>query len=556
MTGAAEALAEGAAALENGDWEAARAAFTAALAQQSSASALIGLADASWWLGDMAGTIDNLERAYATARRAGDHRAAAEAAIRLSEHYAAHLGHPSAAGWLARAERLADDHGLAEFQGQLLVGRANFAEDPELGEELARSALDLARASADADLELLALSTVGALLVEQGRVAAGIALLDEAMAGFRGGEPSHLDTFVLTVCISMTSCARCADFERALLWVRAAEKFAQRYGCPFLYAECRTLSARLHFAVGQWDRAEETAVTAIELSRGSVPVYFASAMATLAELRVAQGRWEEAQRLLSGLEGHPPVVPVSAQLALVRGEPALAAEMISGHLDSRRPTPLEGAQLKELLGEAELAVGHADAAATLGAELVTSGRGLGCRIIEARGERLVGRALGDADPVTARRHLDRALNLVVELGMPYEAARTRLALAEVVRAAAPAVASAEARAALTEFDRLGATAGANAAGALLRGLGLRTPSRPAEAGRVAGTGTPALSRRETEVLALVAEGLSNPEIAARLFLSRKTVEHHVANVLAKLGLRNRAEAAAHVIRMGWNSAQE
>ena len=103
------------------------------------------------------------------------------------------------------------------------------------------------------------------------------------------------------------------------------------------------------------------------------------------------------------------------------------------------------------------------------------------------------------------------------------------------------MAGAEARAALSVFEDLGAGRDADAAAALMRDLGVKAArTGPKNVGR--------LTKREQEVLALLGEGLSNPEIAERLFLSRKTVEHHVARILSKLGLRGRAEAAALAAR--------
>jgi DNA-binding NarL/FixJ family response regulator len=119
--------------------------------------------------------------------------------------------------------------------------------------------------------------------------------------------------------------------------------------------------------------------------------------------------------------------------------------------------------------------------------------------------------------------------------MPYETARTRLILAGAVRTSEPEVAQIEARDALRTFEDLGAGRDADEAAALLRDLGGR-------ARRAGSKGLGTLTKRESEVLDLLAEGMSNPEIAQRLFLSRKTVEHHVASILSKLGAKNRAEA--------------
>jgi DNA-binding NarL/FixJ family response regulator len=93
---------------------------------------------------------------------------------------------------------------------------------------------------------------------------------------------------------------------------------------------------------------------------------------------------------------------------------------------------------------------------------------------------------------------------------------------------------------LAAFERLGAAGDADAADALLRSLGVTGRTGPKRAGQ--------LTRREQEVLRLVGLGLSNPEIAQRLFISRKTAAHHVSNVLAKLGVRNRAGAIAYATR--------
>lgn len=126
------------------------------------------------------------------------------------------------------------------------------------------------------------------------------------------------------------------------------------------------------------------------------------------------------------------------------------------------------------------------------------------------------------------------------LGMPYDAARCRLARATLAGVAAD-VATADARSALETFDRLGARGDADAAAALLRSLGVRAVRRGPNA-------VNSLTGREREVLSLLGEGLSNRDLAERLFIAPKTVEHHVGRILAKLNLSRRGEAAAYAAR--------
>ena len=95
--------------------------------------------------------------------------------------------------------------------------------------------------------------------------------------------------------------------------------------------------------------------------------------------------------------------------------------------------------------------------------------------------------------------------------------------------------------AFSELESLGARREADEASALLRGRsGVKTRSGPRAAD--------ALTRREVEVLRLLGEGFTNADIATRLYISPKTVEHHVARVYRKLDVTTRAEASAYAVR--------
>jgi DNA-binding NarL/FixJ family response regulator len=144
-------------------------------------------------------------------------------------------------------------------------------------------------------------------------------------------------------------------------------------------------------------------------------------------------------------------------------------------------------------------------------------------------------------------HLEAALELSLRLGMPFEAADVRLRLARAFARARPELAAEEAKHAFTAFKRLSAARKADEAAARLRSLGV--------AGRSAPRAREDLTQREREVLALLAEGLSNAEIADRLVISPKTAGHHVEHIFRKLGLRNRAEAAAHALREATRARQ-
>ena len=539
LSGAQDAVAAG-------HWAPAKEAFEAVLELEESGEALFGLGIALWWLGDTEGSLRNWERAYAAFRRRPDPLQALLAAFYLCLAYKMSLGNDAASrGWLGRAASLVEEFELGPMEGWVLVARAYVATDsghPQAGEGFARAAREMAREAGDADLELCAISELGAALVGRGLVEEGTALLDEAMAGALGGEGGDLDAVVLISCRTITCCSRAGDVARATQWVRAAEEFYERYGSPHLYATCRTHYGSILFSTGKWEQAERELEAALEIGKRAEPALHAEALAKLAELRLAQGRREEAERLLAGYEEHPTAAYAAASLRLARGEPAVASSILCRRLRELDEGSLEGAALLELLTEAEIARGAHEEVARRAAQLARLGPSTGSDMIVARGERALGRSLlATGDPRAATLHLEPGLAAFSRLEMPLEVGRTRMLLAHALAHSEQDTAIAEARVALSSFEDIGAAHDADAAAGFLRSHGVKAArAGPKKAGL--------LTKRELEILALLGEGLSNPEIAARLFISRKTVEHHVASVLSKLELKGRGEAAAYALR--------
>lgn len=540
-----EALAlveKGGAALAVGDWLSARSAFQEAVGIEETPEAVLGLGNARWWLGEVREAMADWERAYAGFIRRPDPVQAVVVAVNLSLLQNANFGNRSvSAGWAARAGRLADTLDMPTLDSWVLLARSVTCDDPDQVGRWAQHAFDVAMETGDRDLELCALSARGSALVDAGRIAEGAALLDEALAGALGGEAENLETVVFTACVLMQSCVRGADFSRVVHWSRALGTFTERYGCPYLFATCRAHYGAVLVATGDWSRAEAELQVALDRAGDALPAVRAEASAFLADLRLAQGRLAEARQLVLEFDEHPVVLSVLAATCLASGEAALAVSTVRRRLEVTGAKVLEEARLREVLGEARLATGDTEGAGDEGRHLVQLGARTACDLVAARGERLVGRSLARSEPAVASRHLDAARAAFAALEMPLEVARCRFALAETLLADQPEVALAEGRAALAMFEDLGAERDADRASTWLRAAG----TTPAHLGP---KGLSVLTRREREVLTVVGDGLTNPEIAERLYISRRTVDHHVASILSKLGLRNRTEIAAFAAR--------
>jgi DNA-binding NarL/FixJ family response regulator len=535
-------LHDGQEALAVADWERARVCFERVLEQEESPEALTGLSKIAMIDREYERAIELKQRAFELYVHVGEFAPASDNAIWLTFMYVTYQGNFSVGlGWKERAASVLEGVEECAAHGWLTLLNAPFSRDPTEREQLAVSALAIARRYGDVDLEIEALSLCGEAYVVSGRISKGMRMLDEAMAAVTAGRVR--DHFALgeIYCRLLSACEAALDVRRATDWLSLIERYV--VWTDFVAPTCRTHYGGILIALGRWGEAEAELLAAIDAFSGGYRGDRGFAAMRLAELRVRQGRIEEAERLLEGAEWHPTARRMSATIALVRGDTALAAEL--GELCA------EGSELAdptcvpalELLIVTRLAIGDLAAARQAADRLGMIARATALERLDACAALADGRVHAAQGDERAAVQLTRAVELFASLGLPLEAARAQLELARTLAESAPAAAVREGKLAITAFDRLGAQPDADAAAALLRGLG-------DSAGRAWPRGAARLTRREAEVLGLLAEGCSNAEIAKRLVISTRTAEHHVANILSKLGLRSRAEAAAYSVRHG------
>jgi LuxR family transcriptional regulator, maltose regulon positive regulatory protein len=542
-------VAAGQAALSRGAWQQARARFETAVASDAAPEALEGLSWATWWLEDVEACIDARERAYHRYRDAGDARGAARMALWLGDdHVEFRSAHAVAGGWFARAARILDDlescpeHGwLAVFEAHDALGR----QDLETARRLAEQARDRGRRHGALDLEMFAVATEGVVRVEQGEITEGSRCLDEAAAAALSGEYENLAAAAWACCLVMATCERVRDYDRAAQWCQQIEAFSRRMDARFLRGVCRAHYGVIRAWQGSWDVADQELVEALRELTTNRPSWRSEALVRLGQLRRMQGRHAEAEELFGQAAEHPLALHGMAAVSLDRGDPANARDLLERAL---RQIPSESrasrADAIELLLRAHVALGDPASAEQRLDELRSVASEVGTDAMRATAslcDGLLAAAVGDHGRASDR--FEDAIDLFLGARAPVEAARARVELGRsLVELDRPVAAAREARLALGGLTGIDAPVERDHAETLLERIGVAEEASTRR-DRV-------LTGRQVEVLRLVAEGLSDQQIADRLVLSPHTVHRHVANIYLRLGCSSRPAAVAEAGRLG------
>jgi DNA-binding NarL/FixJ family response regulator len=493
------------------------------------------LATAAYLLGHHNDCVAALQRAHQAHLDAGETTRAVRCAFWLALVLLTGGETAVGSGWVARAQRLLDDvdEDVVE-RGYLLVhlmfrhiGESDFAGALAVAEQVE----DYGRRFRDPDLTAMGISARGRLMMYAGQVPEGLALFDEAMVEVASGEVSPIFSGQV-YCAMIEACQEVSDFGRAAEWTAQLTRWcdSQPGLVPFT-GQCAVHRGQIMRVRGAYPQALDEFDRALEryVAAGSDPAA-GLAWAERGEVLRIQGEFAAADAAFEHAVGygHDPQ-PARALLWLQQGREEAAVAAVRRLLGEPRD-PVHRCQVLPVAVEVLLAHGAVDEAAGLAEELDGLAERFCCaplRAAAAHALATVAAAKGDS-PAAAER-FRQAEQQWSRLGSPYESARARAGLGAALRALGDeGSARAELTAAHRSLVEVGAVPAARHVDTLL------APSYPA-----------GLTGREVEVLRLVARGRSNPEIAADLVLSEKTVARHLSNIFTKLDVRSRTAAAAY-----------
>jgi DNA-binding CsgD family transcriptional regulator len=418
---------------------------------------------------------------------------------------------------MAAAERAGDPGLLAltlSNQSQLFMLAERTSEAIALGER----AVALAREAGDDRTTSHALNNVGSALWFQGSPA-GQAMIEEALrVALAVGDTEDACRAYVNLVWSLLDSFRLDEAERFL---HQAVKLAEEAEFLGFLSYMRTEQARLALARGQWDEAIRYAELGLELITSAHRPTEMAALTVLARVAVRRGQpdsadlLERAWELVAGsgeLQRTGPAAAARAEHAWLRADDQAVRDLV-------RPLFQEAVRLRSLVYQPELGYW-----------------------LTAAGEPTA--VAGDHPyALQARGRWREAAAAWQAAGCPYERA------AALTQSADPD----DLLAALAILDDLGARPLATRVRTRLRGLGVaRIPRGPSEETRASPAG---LTARQTDVLRLLVQGHTNAEIARELVLSVRTVDSHVAALLAKLGARDRRDAAARAAELRLLSSQ-
>jgi DNA-binding NarL/FixJ family response regulator len=501
------------------------------------------LATSAYMIGREDDYLALLERAHRVHLDAGEALAAVRCAFWVGVNLARQGEMGRAGGWLARAQRLLErEEGERVERGYLLlplVFQQEASGDWDCAAATAGQAAAIGERFGDSDLFALAAYEQGYVLIQNGRVEEGLPLLDEAMVAVTAGELSPIVSGIV-YCGVILACQDAYEVRRAQEWTAALTRWCERQ--PDLVAftgRCLVHRAEIMQLHGTWAAALDEARRACErclqaenvAGAGEACYRQGEILRLLGDFHAAEEAYREASR--RGREPQPGL----ALLRLAQGRPDAAAAAIRRVAAETFELP-KRARLLPAYVEITLAEGDIDAAREACREFEPIAAGhqdgaLGAIAAQARGA--IELASGNvAEALVALREAARVWQ---QLGAPYETARARELVGLACRALGDEDAAVlELEAARAVFAELGAEPDVTRLDSLTQAA---VP-----------TGTHGLTGREVEVLRRLSSGATNKAIAAELVLSVRTVDRHVSNIFAKLGVSSRSAATAYAHEHG------